>query len=176
MGTEKTLPAVILEKTHKIAGTSPPLDYDDHKVTYQAGRIIREAKVKLYRQEGQDQIKIAVEVLDGQQVLRFRLASLRNPGDPPNYSDLEPPPDAPAQIVQIELFAPHRGGYHWTVFVGDYPDATKKHFRSRLELSQMASVDSEFLRILVTHLPNTWQADNTFRLESEAFPPHPPHP
>jgi hypothetical protein len=35
MGTEKTLPAVILEKTKKIEGTSPPLGYDSHEVTYQ---------------------------------------------------------------------------------------------------------------------------------------------
>src|SRR5262245_2114730 len=174
MGTEKTLPAIILEKSGKIAGTQPPLGYEDHNVTYQAGRIIRETKVKLYRQEGQDQIKIAVEVLDGQQVLRFRLASLTNPNDPPTFSDLTTPSDAPAQIAQIELFAPRRGGYHWTVFVGDYPDPRKKHFRSQLELSQIANVDSEFLRILVTYLPNPWNANNTFPLESDTFSPHHP--
>ena len=172
MGTEKTLPAIILEKTKKIAGTSPPLDYYDRKVTYKAGQIIRETKVKLYRQEGQDQIKIAVEVLDGQEVLRFQLASLKNANDPQPLSDLEPPPDAADQVAQIDLFAPPRTGYHWTVFVGDYPDATKKHFRSRLVLSQVAKPDSESLRILVTYLPNTWSKDYSFPLMSDTFKTH----
>jgi hypothetical protein len=174
MGTEKTLSAVIQEKAEKIVGPAPPLDYNDRNVQFAGGRIIRSTKVKLNNHEGPDQIKIAVEVLDGQNVERWRLASVRNPNDPPTYSDLVQAADSSAQAAEIERFAAHRRGHHWVVFVGDYPDATKKHFRSVLELSQMASPDKQVLRLLVTHLPNTWNADHSFPLKSEEFDTHPP--
>lgn len=175
MGTQKTLPAIILKNTTEAADDPPPLGYlEPAGVTYQGDRVIREAKVKLLRREDQDSIKIAVEILDGQTLFLFRLATMKQPNDPPNFVDLQPMTGSVAagQIAEIETIAPHRAGYHWTVYLGEYPDSDKKHFRSRIELSQMRAHASESLRFLVTHRPNTWGAGHLL-LESAAFPPHP---
>ena len=175
MGTEKTFPAVILKKIKEVAADPPPLNYEEPAVvTYQANRVIRRALVQLLRREDQDSIKIAVEVLDGQTFFLFRLATIKNPGDTPNFSDLQPLTGSTAaeQIRQIEAFAPHRPHYHWTVFLGEYPDSDKRRFRSRIELLQM-SQNTESLRFLVTHKPNTWDADHSLLLRSDDFRPHP---
>jgi hypothetical protein len=176
MGTEKTLAAVIVEKTSADNAATPGLGYSEEIISYSGDRIIRQTKVKLFRAEFADGLKIAVEVLKDQKIPRFQMATLRTPSDPVDYVDLQEQTGAAAnkEIAELIKAVDVRKDYQWHLFHGEYPDPKRRLFHTRIELTQVSTVHSEYLRLCITYRPNTWSSKLFFPLESIAFSPHHP--
>ena len=105
------------------------------------------------------------------------MAILRWETDSENYEDLveQTGPAAAMEIAALSAVVdpPTRAGYEWHLFHGNYPDAQKKWFYTRIQLTQVPGVSLESLRLCVTYRPNTWTADNFFPLKTDEFAPDP---